>query len=330
MRTYKNLTALLLCLLLALGLFAGCAGGEPSPEAEKLRVVVTIFPEYDWVREILGERQAEVELTLLMDSGADLHSYQPTPKDMAVISKCDLFICTGGISDKWVTDVLAQADSRPEVLNLIQALGSRAKEEELAEGMEAEEEAEDDAEHRHSTVEYDEHIWLSVQNAAFLCDVIRDRLCSLDPEGAAVYTANAAAYAEKLSDLDARYREAVEDAEFTTLLFADRFPFRYLTDDYGLRYYAAFLGCSAETEASFETIAFLSSKVDELGLRSILQIESANGSVARTVRDNTAGKDQQILTMDSMQSVTPADVSAGVTYLGVMEQNLEVLKQALH
>ena len=344
MRKYKSFFVLLLCLALAVGLFAGCSGGgSPASEDGKLSIVVTIFPEYDWVRNILGERINDVSLTLLMDSGADLHSYQPTPKDIAVISRCDLFLYTGGVSDKWVRDVLAQA-ANPDmvVIDLMAALGDRAKTEETVEGMEDEHEdetghreAEDlgdehDAEHRHGSVEYDEHVWLSLKNAVFLCEAIRDSLCALDDSHKADYQANAEAYIKKLNALDADYAAAVEDAAFTTLLFADRFPFRYLTDDYGLRYYAAFAGCSAETEASFETIAFLAAKVDELGLRSILQIESANGSVARTVRDNTASKDQQILTMDSMQSVTPADIEAGTTYLGIMETNLDVLKQALH
>ncbi len=340
MHRFKRICALALCLALAAGLFTGCAGtGSAGKDDGRLDIVVTIFPEYDWVREILGDRLADVSLTLLMDSGADLHSYQPTPKDIAVISGCDLFICTGGVSDKWVQDVLAQAKN-PDmaVVDLMAELGDRAKAEETVEGMEADHDhdeedgdgAEHDAEHRHGTVEYDEHVWLSVKNAAFLCGVILEKLSALDPDHAAAYRANEEAYVQKLNDLDARYQAAVDGAEFTTLLFADRFPFRYLTDDYGLRYYAAFVGCSAETEASFETIAFLAAKTDELGLRSILQIESANGSMARTVRDSTQTGDQQILTMDSMQSVTPADIKSGVTYLSVMEKNLEVLKQALH
>ena len=347
MRTYKRVLAVLLCVLLAAGIFAGC-GKAAQEDDGKLNVVVTIFPEYDWVREILGDRLQDVSLTLLMDSGADLHSYQPTPKDIATISKCDIFLYTGGVSDKWVQDVLAQAENKDlVVIDLMAALGDRAKEEETVEGMEDDHDHEDhdhededhdhedgehdahDAEHRHGEIEYDEHVWLSLKNAAILCGVIRDKLCAADPDHADTYKANAETYIGKLNDLDAKYQTAAENAEFTTVLFADRFPFRYLADDCGLRYYAAFAGCSAETEASFETIAFLSAKVDELGLRSILQIESANGSIARTVRDNTATRDQQILTMDSMQSVTPADIKEGATYLGIMEQNLEVLKQAI-
>ena len=162
-----------------------------------------------------------------------------------------------------------------------------------------------------------------------LCERIAKSLESADPDHAAQYRANAAAYIEKLNVLDAAYADAVKQAPYKTLLFGDRFPFRYLADDYGLSYYAAFSGCSAETEASFETVVFLANKLDELHLPAILQLESANGTMAETIRKATQSQGQAILTLDSLQSVTAADVKNGMTYLGVMEHNLTVLRQAL-
>ena len=208
------------------------------------------------------------------------------------------------------------------------------KVEEVKEGMQGEKHEhgdgrEDEDHDQGEETEYDEHVWLSLKNAAKLCGCIAEKLCELDPAGKDVYKANADAYIEKLNVLDKRYQDAVDAAETKTLLFADRFPFRYLTDDYGLDYYAAFAGCSAESEASFETIMFLANKVDELGLSSVFQIEGSDGRIARTVSDTTKSKDQTVLTLDSMQSTTMADVKNGASYLSIMEKNLEVLKDAL-
>ena len=174
--------------------------------------------------------------------------------------------------------------------------------------------------------EKDEHIWLSLKNAQVLCVTLADALCAIDPDNKNTYIANAAAYRDKLAALDADYKAAVDGATHKTVLFGDRFPFRYLVDDYGLRYYAAFAGCSAETEASFETVSFLAKKVDELGLPCVLTIEGAQHRIAETIVQNTAGKNQKVLTMDS---TTSKDVANGATYLSVMEKNLSVLKEAL-
>lgn len=216
-------------------------------------------------------------------------------------------------------------------MNLMDVLGDGVKEEEMVEGMQEsgeehdhDEEHEEDA-HAHS----DEHIWLSLKHAAVLCDAIAGALGTIDPDRADIYAENAAAYIQKLNQLDGQYQAVVDAASTRTLLFADRFPFRYLADDYGLDYYAAFSGCSAETEASFETVAFLAGKVDELSLPCVLTIEGAAHDIARTVVKNTSAKNQEILVLDSMQSVTAADVQAGAAYLAIMEQNLKTLKTAL-
>ncbi|MCR5675792.1 MAG: metal ABC transporter substrate-binding protein [Lachnospiraceae bacterium] len=305
----------------------------PGSTGDRLRIVATIFPEYDWVRNILGDRAQDVELTLLLNNGTDLHSFQPTADDILKISDADLFLYVGGESDAWVEDTLRDAVNRDmTVINLLDVLGDRVREEEIVEGMEAEEEHHDheDADHGdEEEPEYDEHVWLSLKNASVLCDAITDALDQIDPDGASVYDANAAAYKERLTALDADYRKTAESASEKTLLFADRFPFRYLADDYGLRYYAAFVGCSAETEASFETIIFLAGKTDELALPAILTIDGSDQRIAKTVRDNTKNKDQAILTLNSMQSTTDDDIRNGADYLGIMTENLEVLKKAL-
>ncbi len=332
----KKLFSAVLVLALALGLLAGCgtAPAKESAAAPKLRIVTTIFPLYDWVMNVLGEQTADAEVTMLLDNGVDLHSYQPTADDIVRISACDLFIYVGGESDEWVGDALQEATNKNMVIiNLLEVLGDSVKEEEIVEGMEHDHQREEDhdseEDHEHEEVEYDEHVWLSLKNAAVLCRAISDTLGQIDSENAALYTANADACFEKLNALDAKYQAAVEAAAFHTILFGDRFPFRYLADDYGLDYYAAFVGCSAETEASFETIIFLAGKLDELGLPAVLQIESADGSIARTVVENTQSGSQQIFTMDSMQSTTAKDVAAGASYLSIMEKNLDVLKAAL-
>ena len=294
-----------------------------------------------------------------LDNGVDLHSFQPTVADILKISECDLFIYVGGESDEWVEDVLKEATNKDMIaINLLEVLGDKVVEEEIVEGMQEEEEDEDHDhehededhdhehededeheheyediakthEHHHDEVEYDEHVWLSLRNSAILVNSISEAIQKIDPANAESYKANAASYIEKLNALDKEYQAAVSAASNNTILFGDRFPFRYLVDDYNLEYYAAFVGCSAESEASFETIVFLAGKVDELSLPAVLTIEGKDHSIAQTIVENTAAKDQKILTMDSMQSTTSEDIKNGASYLSIMESNLSVLKEAL-
>lgn len=499
----KIITIIISACLMALGCFglAAC-GNNNQNKNDKLSVVCTIFPEYDWVSEILGENKDNVDLTLLLDNGVDLHSYQPSVQDIAKISTCDLFIYVGGESDAWVDNALKNATNKNmKVINLLEVLGDKVKTEETVEGMEHEHEhshkheeiaeadikdrtladfagewkslypylangdldeylehkAEEDgdetttketyrekytaswacdadkitingnsitftykdgktqtatysyagyspkrnddgdisnvryqfttdsenapkyiqfndhghepgkAEHFHvyfgndgfdslmdsktnpffvkdslsveeildelmgheHEEENDEHVWLSLKNAEILCKKITSELSALDKDNAATYENNFAAYKQKLAALDKDYSSAVKNAKYKTLVFGDRFPFRYLVDDYNLKYYAAFAGCSAETEASFETIVFLAGKVDELSLPAVCTIEGREHKIAETVRDTTKAKNQKILTFDSMQSTTSKDIKNGVAYLSVMEKNLKVLKEAL-
>ena len=334
----KRIFPLFLALAVAVSLLAGCgkknATESGESESDKLRVVATIFPGYDWVHQIMGNRAAAADLTMLLDNGVDLHSYQPTTDDIIKVFDCDLFIYVGGESDGWAENALKTAANKDiKVVSLLEVLGERVKTEEIVEGMQDADHAHaHDHEHDHGHdhgEEKDEHVWLSLKNAKTLVGAIADALQELDPDNKDTYAANASAYIEKLSALDGAYQSAVDGAARKTVLFGDRFPFRYLVDDYGLSYYAAFAGCSAESEASFETVSFLAKKVDELGLPCVLTIEGKNHKLAETIVQSTAGKNQKVLTMDSMQSMTSKDAANGATYLSVMEQNLSVLKEAL-
>ena len=331
----KKIITLMLVAVLAVCALSGCGTSKSGEDTKdkKIKIVTTIFPEYDWVMQILGDKADKADVTMLLDKGVDLHSYQPSTADIAKISEADVFIYVGGESDEWVEDVLKEANNKKlKVINLMDVMGDKAKEEEVKEGMQPEEEehaeeAKDGKEEEE--VEYDEHVWLSLKNAKIFTKKIADVLSEVDKDDAKTYQANYESYAKKLDDLDKKYADAVASAKNKTLVFGDRFPFRYLVNDYGLDYYAAFVGCSAESEASFETVTFLAKKIDELGLGNVLTIEGKNHKIAKTVVDNTKNKDQKVLTMDSMQSTTSKDVKDGATYLGIMEKNLEVLKEAL-
>ena len=340
------------------------SSSKTDDTGKKFSVVCTIFPEYDWVRELVGDKKDNYEITYLLDKGVDLHSYQPTAEDITKIANCDLFVYVGGESDGWVNDALKEKkNENMQVVNLLETLGTNVKEEEVVEGMqehdhdhehehkedadhdhehEHKEDADHDHEHEHKEdadhdhekhhheeAEYDEHVWLSLRNATLLVNELAARLQTIDPENKDYYAGTAASYTAKLGDLDSRYIAAVKKASKKTVLFGDRFPFRYLADDYGLKYYAAFVGCSAETEASFETVAFLAKKTDELKLGNIMVIENSDKKIAKKIVDTTSAKNQNIVEMNSMQSITADDVASGVTYLSVMEDNLKALQSAL-
>ena len=306
-----------------------CDQGELSSKPDKIEIICTTFSEYDWAREIVGGSE-KVEITYLLDNGVDLHNYQPSAGDIMRISDCDMFVYVGGESDKWVNDALAESRNKDmQVVKLLDVLGDFAKEEEIKEGMEAEEEDEEGEEGEDEGPEYDEHVWLSLRNAEICCDAICESLCKLDSEGADTYKSNLEAYNAKLDQLDAEYVDMAENAKVKTVVFGDRFPFRYLVDDYGIDYYAAFVGCSAETEASFETIVNLANKMDELNLDTIFTIENSDASIAKSVIENSKNKDRGIETLDSIQSVTEDMVSGGVTYISIMQKNLDTLRKVL-
>lgn len=297
---------------------------EPPSAPRPLKIVATIFPAWDWTREVLGADAPDADLVLLQDGGVDLHSYRPTAADLKAIAECDLFIHVGGESDSWVAPALAAAPKPGRrVLCLLGILGDDAKPEECPEGMEHG--------HRHVAGEEtpDEHVWLSLRNASRFVDAIADSLAGLDPARAASCHANAAAYRARLAALDGDYAAAVAAAPRRTLILADRFPLRYLADDYGLTCFAAFSGCSAESGASFKTVRFLASKADEVGARAILVLEGGDRRIARTVCGASPAADRKIVVFDSLQSVTKARAAAGETYLGAMHRNLAALSEAL-
>ena len=334
----KKLSLLLCAALAATGLTA-CGNNTQTANqksnGKNLSIVCTIFPEYDWVKQVLGDHAADTDLTYLLDSGMDLHSYQPTAMDMAKIAECDLFVYVGGESDEWVKDALAEAVNKDmQVINLMDVMGDAAKEEEVKEGMEHdhdhdEEEHEHDHEHEEDETEYDEHVWLSLKNAKKVCTEITEKLSILDNTNKDDYKANLDAYTTQLDKLDGDFKTLTDGAKQKTLVFGDRFPFRYFVDDYGLDYYAAFVGCSAETEASFETIVFLAEKTDELGCSTVFTIENSDHKIAQTIIDNTKAKNQSIAELNSLQSVTKDQIGSGVTYLSLMQSNYDVLKDAL-
>mgnify|MGYP005785900717 FL=1 len=288
----------------------------------KLHIVCTIFPQYDWVRELTKGAQ-NVEVTLIEDSGADLHNFQPSAADKVSILNSDLFVYTGGESDDWARTLLENAEKDVRSLDLIEELGDRALTEE--EGIE------ESGEHGHEHEdEIDEHIWLSVQNAKVLVSAIREELCAVDESNAALYQSNAASYLAELSALDEAFEKTVSSAERSVLVFADRYPFRYLAHDYGLTCYAAFSGCSAESEASFATILTLVKHVEENALPYVMVLENSTQKTARTVIENTKSKDQGILVLNSLQSVSREDIESGATYLGLMKEDLAILQTALN
>ena len=326
--------------------------------SNKISIVCTTFPQYDWVKNILGEEAERFNVTLLLDNGVDMHSYQPAVKDIATAGSSDLFIYVGGESDTWVEDALKEAKNKDlKAINLMETLGNSVKEEEVVEGMQEERESlghsheksskekqEQTQKESHENSqeingqkeaadekpEYDEHIWLSIRNAEIMVKNIEKAIEQLDSDNAKVYQNNAETYIKKLDTLDKQYANTIQNAKYKAILFGDRFPFRYMADDYDLKYYAAFAGCSAETMAGFETVTFLAKKADELRLPVILTIENSDGRIAEAVKSNTTKKNQKILAMNSLQSVTKEQLADGITYLQVMQENLSVLSEALN
>lgn len=311
MKRFLVFAAFLLTLLPA-----GCkqadipANGDRN---EKTSVVATIFAPYDFAREITGE---EADVTMLLPPASESHSFEPTPQDIIKIQNCDVFIYVGGESDKWVEEILSSMDTaKMKIVTLMDCVDLVA--EEIVEGMEAEEE---------EGVTYDEHIWTSPQNAKRIVQKISGALCEADEANASSYRQNTAAYLEKLDDLDANFRSAVSGAVRKTIVFGDRFPFRYFADVYGLDYFAAFPGCSTETEPSAATIAFLIDKVRTETIPVVFHAELSNKKMAETISEATGAK---VLLLHTCHNISKADFEGGANYLDLMTQNVEALKEAL-
>ena len=340
----------LICILLFAALSLAPLSACSKKDDGKIKVVCTIFPVYDWAMNVIGDRKDDYSVTLLQDSGADLHSYQPTVADLAAIAQADVFVYVGGESDEWVEDALRSVKNKNMVaLDLLSILGDKAFVEEIVEGMQHDHDhdhEDEDHDHDHEDEDHDhegedhdhdheeeeeldEHVWLSLKNAEIYTQAIANALSSADEAGKESYQENATKYIASLQELDLAYAEAVRAASRDTLLFGDRFPFRYLVSDYGLKYYAAFVGCSAESNASFETIHFLATKVDELAIKVILKIENSKSDIAEGIKNASTAKNQKIMVLDSLQSANKKEYASGRNYLSVMESNLEVLKAAL-
>lgn len=327
----KHISVILTAVLAAVCLSAcGKSGKTEDAGASELSVVATIFPPYDFTRQIAGD---DADVIMLLSPGAESHSYEPTPQDIKTIQSCDLFIYTGGESDVWVEDILSSmGDQMPETLRLVDCVPTVT--EEIVEGMEhGHEEHEDHGdhedleEHEDHEEETDEHVWTTPQNAIKIVENITSKLCEMDPDNAGSYEKNSAGYIEQLEMLDASFREVVGQAERRTILFGDRFPFRYFADEYGLDYYAAFPGCSDETEASAATVAFLINKVNEEQIPVIFTIERSNGKLADSICEAT-GAEKRILY--SCHNVTGNQLDSGATYLSMMMENVESLRAALN
>lgn len=321
----KNVVTIAVLILFCSCILSGCATDTTVfKDDNRYHIVCTTFPQYDWVANLICGNEENVSLTLLMDKGGDLHNFQPSVLDIARVSKCDMFIYVGGESDSWVKDALKEAvNPDMRVINMMEVIGERLVEEEHVDRSSEHDEQE------HEEQEYDEHVWLSIKNAAFIVEEITTELISMDNRNVDLYQRNCDRYTAALRALDLQFAKAIENAKKDMLLFADRFPFRYFVEDYGLNYYAAFNGCSAETEASFGTVAFLINKLEELELDFVIVLDGSDDRLAQVIIENTQSGQQQVCVLNSMQSVSRKEVKKGVHYLNIMEENLNMIRKLL-
>ena len=322
MKKLNNIVILLVVAILCMAALTACGQKAKSADQDgKINVIATIFPEYDFLRQIGGDH---LNLTMLLTPGAESHSFEPTPQDIKEVANSDLFVYVGGDSDAWVDSILDSVDTtQTEVVTLMDCV--TLKEEEVAEGMTPEEEEE--TEGSEEETEYDEHVWTSPKNAVLIVQKLCDNLCKIDPKNADDYKQNTKDYVAKLNDLDAEFQDVVDHAKRTEIVVGDRFPFRYFVDAYGLTYYAAFPGCSTDTEASAATIAFLTDKVKQDEIPVVFHIELSNEKVCDSICESTGAKSELL---NAVHNVSKKDFEAGITYMDLMEHNVEVLKEALN
>lgn len=310
----KKTLSITILLAMLCALLSGC-GAQSEPEGEGISVVATVFAPYDFARQLVGERG---EVTLLLPPGSEAHSYEPSPKDIIEIQNCDLFIYVGGVSDAWVSDVLESVGGEVRTVTLMDCV--ELLEEEHVEGMEV-----DEDEHE-GEIEYDEHVWTSPRNAELICEKIAAALCEVDPEGAEEYGTALESYCAQLDELDAAFTEVVENGVRDTVVFGDRFPLLYFAKAYGLNYYAAWPGCADEAEPSAATVTFLIDKVKAEGIPVVFHIELSNEDMVDTICNETGAKK---MLFSACHNVTRAQFDAGVTYLELMWQNVDALREAL-
>ena len=318
----KKILFIIMCVV-AFFCFVSCADVTSQDDA-KLDIVCTSFAPYDWVKNIVKDSE-NVNLTLLNRKGTDIHSYEPSADDIITISECDILIAIGGSGDKWALDTVSQLENATAV-NLLELTDSHGNHGEL---LSHDHDSECEHSHVDSAETADEHIWMSLKNAVFFAEEITEIICSKDEENSELYKNNCNNYVNLLKQLDAEFEAKVSSSQNPVMVVADRFPFLYLTNDYGIECFAAFPGCSADTDASPDTVIRLSEAVDEHNLSFIAVTENTTGKTAKAVIDNTKDKNQQIVVIDSMQAVSEKDMENGVTYLGTMKKNLDAIKMLL-
>ena len=306
----KRLLTLLLCAALVL---CALACDQSQPDSGKPTVVCTIFPQYDFVRQIAGDR---VNLVMLCTPGSEVHGFDPTLSEMSMILECDLFIYVGGETDRWAEDLLHKNGKDLNAVALVDLV--ETVDEELVPGMQGEAEDEPEA---------DEHVWTSPKNAVRIVEGLCDALCALLPDEADAMRTNADAYVKELASLDSDFHAMMQTATRGTVVFAERFPFRYLCDDLGLRYYAALPGCSSNEEVSLSTVSYLIDRVRDEQIPYVFTIEFSDGRIAHTIADATGCG---VLELHSCHNVSRADFEAGITYLDLMRQNLANLQKAVN
>lgn len=313
---FRKIIPLLLALCLAL---SGCTAQEAEKkDSSKLQIVCTNFPAYDFAREMAGDR---AQIKLLIKPGAEVHSYEPAPKEIVAIQESDLFICNGGESEAWVESLVSDDVNVLRMMDCVETLA------ESSEGIYAADHDHDaDHDHEHEE-ELDEHVWTTPGNAVNICYALCDKLCELDPDNANEYMLNYEVYNAKLMELDIDIRTTVMNGARKTLVFADRFPMRYFTREYGLTYYAAYPGCASQTEPSAKTVAFLIDHVREENIPAVLYMEFSNEKMADVICEDTGCKK---LPFYSAHSITAQQFEDGVTYLDLMRMNIETLKEALY
>ncbi len=298
---------------------------SPEKDSTQINIVCAMFPEYDWTRNIAAGID-DVNISYLISNGTDPHSYQPTVKDITLIASADIFIFGGGESEKWIEDTLTLKDCNPDmkIINMMELLEGKIYIEEEKEGMQEDRHSKDEEES-----EYDEHVWLSLRNAMLVCTEITSVLSDSLPEQAEALNSNQIIYEEKLAALDKEYSELMLSSLQNTILVADRFPFRYLAEDYGIDYYAAFSGCSADAEASFETLVFLTECIEQNNLNTVFVLEGSDEKLAKAAIKNSKHGDCQILVLESMQAIR-AKQADSTSYINIMKKNLNALSTALN
>jgi len=330
----KKVIEIILILTINMLILTSCDGRNDGADAKKYTVCCTIFPGYDWASACLGDAD-DVELVYLLEDGEDMHSYQPSVTDIAKITEADMFIYVGGPSDEWVVELLDSSGNPNQIrVCMMDVLSEALKEEEIVEGMTSKEGGHSreieagDADESDEEIEYDEHVWLSFDNAELIVKAIGVAFGEMDEKHADRYMSNADEYSMKLRAMKENYESKLQSRTHDTIIVADRFPFRYMVDEFDVKYYAAFPGCSAESESSFETIVFLIEKSEELGIHNIYIIENADAKLANTICENGTG-DIEVLELDSMQSVTAEDIIDGASYINYMTENMEALLRGL-